>query len=202
MPAIAFLPGRWYVMDRFASSVEKAYVAGPFISREEAETDRLERNIADDCASWQAPDSRFGSSIPAVLADYALSRGYSGLPAISGTFTAADGWRRADLRPTLNMAALALCQQLGITSVSVVWGDSSPADFQVSELTPTVGLQGCGTGAPVTPLELGLRSVLQVVRETGRSAHPRADQRVSDVVMSVAITLGLNPVELQAKVSG
>lgn len=113
MPAIAFLPGRWYVMDRFASSVEKAYVAGPFISREEAETDRLERNIGDDCESWQAPDSEAG-----------------------------------------------------------------------------------------TPLELGLRSVLQVVRETGRSAHPRADQRVSDVVMSVAITLGLNPVELQAKVFG
>lgn len=57
MSNVSFIPGRWYVMDRLESTADRAYVAGPFASRELAEIDRTERNIADDCDVWQCPDS-------------------------------------------------------------------------------------------------------------------------------------------------
>lgn len=131
MSNITFTPGRWYVMDRLESTADRAYVSGPFASQQEAETDRLERNIGDSCDSWQCPDS-------------------------------------------------------------------PPTSTQVHSLTHEVADV---PQTPITSLEVGLQAVLQAVRETGRSAHPRADQRVSDLVMAVSISLGLNPVELQSKVS-
>lgn len=44
---------QWYVMDRLAPTMAKAYVAGPFATRAECEADRRERNIADDCECWR-----------------------------------------------------------------------------------------------------------------------------------------------------
>lgn len=46
----------------------------------------------------------------------------------------------------------------------------------------------------------GLIAVLDAVRQTGRTAHPEAGARVSTLVFAVAVTEGLNPVELQAEV--
>lgn len=42
--------------------------------------------------------------------------------------------------------------------------------------------------------------VLDAVRETGRSAIPQPGQKVSDLVFSVAVAHGLNPVQLQQAV--
>lgn len=61
---VSFIPGRWYVMDRLESTADRAYVAGPFTSQQEAEIDRTERNIADDCDSWQCPDDRVSPTDP------------------------------------------------------------------------------------------------------------------------------------------
>lgn len=54
-PTITFMPGQWYVMDRFATSAQRAYMSGPFGTAREAEIDRRELNIADDCDVWQCP---------------------------------------------------------------------------------------------------------------------------------------------------
>jgi hypothetical protein len=43
-------------------------------------------------------------------------------------------------------------------------------------------------------------TVLDAVRETGKSAHPMPGQRVSDLVSLVAVDLNVNPVELQLAV--
>lgn len=55
---ITFQPGRWYVMDRLAPTMQRAYVAGPFDTRTDAELERCQVNIAGDCDTWQAPDDR------------------------------------------------------------------------------------------------------------------------------------------------
>jgi hypothetical protein len=55
MNAIAFESGRFYVMDRFATTMQGAYVSGPFEAEAEAEADRRERNIGDDCEIFQMP---------------------------------------------------------------------------------------------------------------------------------------------------
>lgn len=44
--------GKWYVVDRFAKTADP--VSGPFDTREEAEQDRRELNIADDCEVLRA----------------------------------------------------------------------------------------------------------------------------------------------------
>ena len=43
--------GKWYVYDQFASKLSSALISGPFDSFKEAEKDRGERNIGEDCIS-------------------------------------------------------------------------------------------------------------------------------------------------------
>lgn len=44
---IEVIPGKWYVLDMFVEDGQPT--AGPFNSREEAEKERIQLNIADDC---------------------------------------------------------------------------------------------------------------------------------------------------------
>jgi hypothetical protein len=46
------VPG-FYVMDRFATSVRSAMIAGPFSGPISADSDRRERNIAGDCEVFE-----------------------------------------------------------------------------------------------------------------------------------------------------
>ena len=48
MAAIQLMAGKFYVLDVFAEHGAPA-VAGPFDTREQAEQERRELNIADDC---------------------------------------------------------------------------------------------------------------------------------------------------------
>ena len=43
------IPGKFYVIDQFASSNGPGPVSGPFDTREEAEAERRQLNCADDC---------------------------------------------------------------------------------------------------------------------------------------------------------
>ena len=43
--------GKYYVYDQFASKLSSALISGPFDSFKEAEKDRSERNIGEDCVS-------------------------------------------------------------------------------------------------------------------------------------------------------
>lgn len=53
----------------------------------------------------------------------------------------------------------------------------------------------------VVPTSPAIRAVLDMVRATGKSAHPVDGRPCSDVVECVAILMGDNPVSLQAEVS-
>ena len=45
-------PG-FYVFDRFGTSAQDAYVSGPFNTFLQADQDRRERNIAEDCVIFE-----------------------------------------------------------------------------------------------------------------------------------------------------
>lgn len=51
-----FEPGKFYVIDAFATTATRAYASGPFETYADAEIDRLTMNFADDCEVWQAGD--------------------------------------------------------------------------------------------------------------------------------------------------
>lgn len=55
LPVRDWQHGQFYVMDRFASSAQAAYVSGPFDTRAAADADRREYNIADDCDVFEVP---------------------------------------------------------------------------------------------------------------------------------------------------
>ncbi len=57
----------------------------------------------------------------------------------------------------------------------------------------------CNAGCHDQPSD-DLRAVLDAVRATGMTAHPKPGQSISDLVLYVAIDRDLNPVELQAEV--
>lgn len=49
MSPLDHLKPLYWVMDAYATSARKAYVAGPFTSQNDAEEARKASNIADDC---------------------------------------------------------------------------------------------------------------------------------------------------------
>jgi hypothetical protein len=53
--SMTFLPGKFYVMDIYAETADKAYAAGPFDTREDAAKDASERNIAGDLQVYLVP---------------------------------------------------------------------------------------------------------------------------------------------------
>lgn len=50
------------------------------------------------------------------------------------------------------------------------------------------------------PKSPALSTVLDFVRSTGKSAHPQKGEKVSDLVMMVALMMDQNPIALQAEV--
>jgi hypothetical protein len=100
------------------------------------------------CLNGDMTDSRSTITVPAALAEYAASRGYTGAPRIAQTYTPGFGWEDRGAVEILSPARVIGLREADVLTVSVAWRETV-ADFTLHELLPWTGLAGNPGSFPV-----------------------------------------------------